>query len=138
LRTSLEALAAKLELSHVRFLGHLSAGHLHDALAAARLNVLPSLWPEVFGQSVVEAFTLARPSAAARSGGLPEVIDASPAGDGWLFPPGDVDALAACLEEALRDPSAARQKGRRGLEKTRRVYHPQAHYQQLSRIYTGL
>ncbi len=137
-RQALQALAARLRLKNVRFLGHLPGEELQRVLADARLNVLPSLWPEVFGQSVIEAFALARPSAVALSGGLPEVVDASPQGDGWLFPPGDVAALAACLQQAMDDPLAARQKGERGLEKVHRVYNPHTHYQQLSNLYQSL
>lgn len=64
------------------------------------LAVLPTLAHESHSFVLDEAFALGLPVLASRIGALPERVGAA----GALFPPGDAAALAACLEEAIRDP----------------------------------
>lgn len=84
----------------VDFLGWLPQAALAEQLAASSLVVVPSLWPEVFGRAVLDAFGAARPVIASRVGGLPELVGES---RGALVEPGDVDALAASMSALLGD-----------------------------------
>jgi glycosyltransferase involved in cell wall biosynthesis len=56
---------------------------------------------------IAAAFGL--PVIATRTGGLSEQVEDGVSG--WLVPPGDVDALAAAILEALTTPAVARQRG---------------------------
>ncbi len=84
-------------------------GHVSDmaaAYAVAHVAVLPSTRPEAFGRASIEAQASGVPVIAARLGAPPETVRAVPdvaAGTetGWLVPPGDADALAGALAEAL-------------------------------------
>lgn len=83
------------------------AGHVANmplAYAAADLAVLPSLDPEPFGRTAVEAQAAGLPVIASDSGGFRETVrvetGAGP-GTGWRVPPGDVGALRDQLAEAL-------------------------------------
>lgn len=65
-----------------------------DVMAAwmfARVDVVPSVLPEGFGQVVV----------ASNSGGIPEIV--SPGVDGLLTTPGDPVELADAIERVWRD-----------------------------------
>lgn len=84
-------------------------GHVDDmaaAYATARVTVVPSIEPEAFGRAAIEAQAAGCPVIAARHGAPPETVRAAPevpAGTetGWLVPPGNPDALAGALAEAL-------------------------------------
>ena len=78
-------------------------------LHAADVVVVPSVWDEPFGRTVIEAMSTGRPVIASAVGGIPEVLT----GDfvRFLVPPGDVAALRAKLGEVLdwrrREPALA-------------------------------
>jgi len=83
-------------------------GHCQDmpaAFLAAHVALVPSLVPETFGRTSIEAQAMGCPVIVSDIGGLPETI-ISPLQDGarftgWLVPPDDAAALAGRLRFAL-------------------------------------
>ncbi|MDA1090273.1 MAG: glycosyltransferase family 4 protein [Proteobacteria bacterium] len=76
--------------------------HCDDMAAAYMLSdvvVSASTEPEAFGRILIEAQALGRPVVASNHGGAQETVIEGETG--WLFPPGDVDALAALLDQVL-------------------------------------
>jgi glycosyltransferase involved in cell wall biosynthesis len=77
-------------------------GHCSDmpaAFMAADIIVTPSIEPEAFGRVAVEAQAMGKPVVASRLGAQTEtVLDGV---TGFLFPPGDADALAQGITRAL-------------------------------------
>lgn len=74
----------------------------HDMPAAymlADVVVSASTDPEAFGRVAVEAQAMGRPVIATDHGGARETV--VPGETGWLVPPGDPDALAGALGQAL-------------------------------------
>ncbi len=69
-------------------------------LEAADVVLVPSDAPEPFGLVAIEALARARPVLASAGGGLLDIV--TPEVDGWLFPLGDVAALAAVLSRLDR------------------------------------
>jgi glycosyltransferase involved in cell wall biosynthesis len=67
---------------------------------AADAVLVPSDQPEGFGLVAIEGFARHRAAIVSATGGLPEVIRDGV--DGWLFPPGDADALASLLSRLDR------------------------------------
>ncbi|GDY19772.1 glycosyl transferase [Verrucomicrobiota bacterium] len=61
--------------------------------------------PEPFGRVIVEAMAAGTPVIAARDGGVPEII--TDGVDGFLAPPGDLDAYLAALRRVWSGPPAA-------------------------------
>jgi glycosyltransferase involved in cell wall biosynthesis len=78
------------------------------ALDAATVLALPS-WPEGLGRVVIEAFARGRAVVGTDGGGIPDLV--TDGVEGFLVPPFDDDALAARLEEILRDPQLAARLG---------------------------
>lgn len=80
--------------------GRVDSAELHAWYDAATLFVHPTLYE---GSSIVtlEAMAHRRAVVASRAGGLPDKV--IPGVNGWLVPPGDVEALAAAIREALTD-----------------------------------
>ena len=86
------------------------AGWRHCAI-----GVVPSIWPEPFGQVVVEAMTCGKPVVASAIGGIPDiVVDGE---SGLLVEPGNVNALREALRLLLLDPEKRRQMGIIGRER---------------------
>ncbi len=100
-RARLEESAADLVAAgSVRFLGWLSREALAEQIAQSSVVVVPSLWPEVFGRVLLDAFVTGRPVIASRVGALPELVGED---RGLLVEPGDSTALAGALGELLGD-----------------------------------
>jgi glycosyltransferase involved in cell wall biosynthesis len=94
----------------VRLVGH--CGEMPAAFLAAQVALVPSLVPETFGRTSIEAQAMGCPVILSDVGALPETIiapeqDKSPF-TGWLVPPGDAAALAAKIRLALNLAPEAR------------------------------
>ncbi|MDE2515829.1 MAG: glycosyltransferase family 4 protein [Rhodospirillales bacterium] len=77
-------------------------GHVEDMPAALMLSdvvVHASTKPEAFGRVVIEAQAMGRPVIAADLGGPVETV--AHGETGWRVPPGDADALAEAIAQAL-------------------------------------
>ncbi len=104
MRAELEALIAQQGLRDVvRITGWISSAQVRDEILAARALVLPS-FAEGLPVVIMEAMALRRPVLTTYVAGIPELVRAGEGG--WLFPAGDVDALAAVLETFLATPLA--------------------------------
>lgn len=75
-------------------------------LDSVRCLVLPSVWPEPYGLSVLDAAARGVPSIATSVSGAAEWIRHERTG--WRIPPGNIDALVGCLEAARDDDIVAR------------------------------
>ncbi|MBI2684887.1 MAG: glycosyltransferase family 4 protein [Acidobacteria bacterium] len=76
-------------------------------LAGLDLLVVPSIGPEAFGRTVIEAFSAMVPVVAFPSGGIAEIIDDGR--NGYLVDPQTPEALARRIDEVLAD-AAGRQR----------------------------
>lgn len=96
-----EELHARLKHLNLTDVTHIP-GHCSDMPAAfmlADVIVTPSIEPEAFGRVAVEAQAMGRPLVASRLGAQTEtVVDGV---TGFLFPPGDANALAQAITRAL-------------------------------------
>ncbi|NJL45847.1 MAG: glycosyltransferase family 4 protein [Leptolyngbyaceae cyanobacterium SM2_3_12] len=73
----------------VTFLGHSDQPSL--IYQASDITVVPSLWPEPFGRTLIEAMACGTPVVASAVGGMPEILTGP--FEANLFPPGDAAAL---------------------------------------------
>ena len=101
-RPALERLVDTLRIrDRVLLPGQIPDPQLHAWFEAATVFVHPTLYE---GSSLVtlEAMAHRRVIVASEAGGLPDKV--RPGGNGWLVPPGDVEALTGALAEALARP----------------------------------
>ncbi|MGA2924699.1 MAG: glycosyltransferase family 4 protein [Solirubrobacteraceae bacterium] len=88
------------------------------AWAHCLMGVVPSTWPEPFGQVAVEAMAACKPVVASNVGGLREiVVDGE---TGLLVPRNDADALASAIARLLDDPQLRQRLGQAGRERAKR------------------
>lgn len=94
---------AALEAAYpeVTFLGWQDRGGLARHAARARAVVVPTLGPEPFGLTIVEALTSGLPVILANRALLS--MEVAAAGAGQTFPAGDVDGLASVLSRVAAD-----------------------------------
>ena len=93
----------------VHFAGHTT--NMALAYAASDLAIAPSIRPEPFGLTIIEASASGLPVIASDAGGFRETIITDEVQmSGWLVPPDDAVQLAACLDAALALPSAQLQQ----------------------------
>ena len=99
MRSRIEAAIHAGELqSRVRITGWISNDTVRQEIIASRLMVLPS-FAEGLPVVLMEALALGRPVVTTYVAGIPELVRDGV--NGWLVPPGSVEALEATLREAL-------------------------------------
>lgn len=114
-RAALERRVRELGLAeHVLLPGVVAP--LAALLARADLAVLPSSY-EPLGMFQSEALALGIPVVASETGGIPETV--ADGVTGWLAPPGDRDAWAEAVSDALARPGEAAARAARGREDVR-------------------
>jgi teichuronic acid biosynthesis glycosyltransferase TuaC len=104
------ALAGLLREGRALMTGPLPQREVARYMQAADLLVLPSR-SEARSNVIVEALACQTPVAAARVGGIPEVVRPE---HGVLFEPGQVEPIVRALRELLREPAQLLQLGAAG------------------------
>lgn len=99
MRAEVEALITRHGLTkQVWITGWISSNQVREEILAARGLVLPS-FTEGLPVVIMEAMALRRPVLATYVAGIPELV--LPGENGWLFPAGSIDDLAAAMEDCL-------------------------------------
>ncbi|QNN24893.1 glycosyltransferase family 4 protein [Planctomycetales bacterium ZRK34] len=117
-RSMLEAEIAKRQLGdHIHLLGWQDSDSVRQLIERSRALVMPSFaegLPVVF----MESYALGRPVISTHIAGHPELI--KPDENGWMVSPGDPEALAKAMAEALAAPTdRLTSMGRHGAELVR-------------------
>jgi len=104
MRGEIEDLVARYGLkAQIRLTGWIGGAQVREEILAAQGLVLPS-FAEGLPVVIMEAFAMGRPVLSTYVAGIPELVRAGE--NGWLFPAGSVENLAAALEEFLATPPA--------------------------------
>jgi glycosyltransferase involved in cell wall biosynthesis len=93
----------------IELVGAISRPELVNQFKQAGVLVLPSIYPEGFGIPIIEAGACFAPAVCTHRGGMPEVVEDGKTG--LLVEAGDVNALAAALNQLLDDESLRRSMG---------------------------
>ncbi len=108
--------------ANVAFLGRVPREALAAYYAGATALVFPSLCAETFGLSACEALSLGVPVVTSRCGGAEEIV-----ADGAGLVYGSAEELLAHLDRLWSDPALRDGLGRRGAERYRELYTPEAY-----------
>ncbi len=135
-RPALEEMVRRRGLRHVCFPGYLSSGPLGEEIRKALMTVLPSVYYENQPRAILESFALGKPVIAARSGGIPELVEDGQTG--LLFAPGDAKTLRSQIAGLAQDDPQRRRLGENGRALVERRYSLEAHYEGLMETYERL
>jgi glycosyltransferase involved in cell wall biosynthesis len=114
--------------------GMLSGEALELAVADIAALVMPSIWEETAGLAAMEQMMRGRLVIAADIGGLGEVV----ADAGLKFPPGDLDALCACLRQVLDRPEIVREYGAKARARALEFFQTERMVEEHRRLYREL
>lgn len=82
--------------------GHVALREVQEATSSADVLCVPSLWPENFSRSILQALSLGTPVVASLVGGNPEQI--SQEKNGLLLTPGDEEVWRQAIEALATNP----------------------------------
>lgn len=116
-------------MPNVHFLGQQPRSRVQEEMGLASAVIVPSLWPEPFGLTVIEALAKGTPVLATEDAGMASLLE--PGRGGFVFPRGDAEALAALLRDG---PALARLRGS-AREVYERRFTPARNYSMLHAIY---
>lgn len=120
LRSQLENRCKELGLPLVRFPGWPSQAEVARYYAAADLFVLPTRM-DVWGLAINEAMASGLPVISTTMAGASRDMIV-PNDNGFIVPPGDIVALAQCIEKILGDEDLRERMGQRSLELLKRGF----------------
>lgn len=127
------SLPGRTTLPNVTFLGRVAPAGLPPLRRQASLELVPSLWYELFGLTALEGMAAGLPILASNVGALPEiVIDGE---TGWLLPAGDGAAWASAIDRLWSAPRLGQDMGRAGYQRAWELFRPEPHTQALEDIY---
>lgn len=129
----IRALARPGLAGRVSWLGQ--RGDVPALLASSDLFVLPSLW-EGMPNAVLEAMAAREAVVATGVEGTCELV--VPGETGWLIPPGDPEALAAALIEAVADRDRLRRFGEAGRRRVEDRFALEGAIRAYERLWAGL
>lgn len=130
---TMRELARETGLNNFDFLG--ARPDVPQLLSSATIAVIPSLWAEAFGLTVVEAMAAGVPLIASRIGGIPELVDDGETG--LLVPPGDAGALQQALTRLLDDAALRKRLATAALKKAHAEFGIERVVADLSQIVLG-
>lgn len=131
----LQAQAARLGLTDVRFAGRLSREDTVASIKGARFLLFPSLWYENFPMAIVESFACGTPVIASRLGAMEEIVEDGRVG--LNFTVGDPDDLAQKVEWAWSHPEEVRLMSEEARQAYETRYTAEKNYAMLMDIYHG-
>jgi len=111
----LKARAESLE-DRITFTGFIPYSHVPDYMLLADIAVLPSMWEEPFGLTVVEAMAAGLPLVTTRSGGIPEICE----GVATIIEKENIiDNLAKAIIDLFENPEKRKQMSKASLERSK-------------------
>lgn len=117
----------------VRWLGRRPQPEVVDLMAEATCVVVPSLWYETFGRTIIEAYASGTPAIVSRLGAMAELVEDGRTG--YRFEPGNAADLAVQVEKLCGDQQQQAIMRREARQEYERRYTPAANYKRLSGIY---
>ncbi len=125
-----EVKAAATKHTQIEWLGRVEQTEIAPLVSKAALLVMPSIWYETFGLTIVEAFACGTPVVASRLGAMSELI--TDGVNGKLFSPGDATDLLRAVKQLSSTCTQLREAARHEFEQK---YTAERNYEMLIDIY---
>lgn len=109
LEVRLKDLCYRNRFSSIEFIGYISPEELPSYYLDSLFVIVPSVWYEVFGLSILEAFSHSKPVVASDIGAAAEILEVGKTG--LLYRTGDIEDLTQKTKWMFDNPESARQMG---------------------------
>lgn len=127
---------AKNGFVNIAFKGYVPPEKLNDYYQGSLFTVLPSLWYEVFGLSIVESFNYAKPVVASDIGSVPEIIEDGKTG--LLYRADDEEDLCKKVNWMFANQEKARMMGLNGKRSLSSKYSCDSYWEKLQKLHALL
>jgi glycosyltransferase involved in cell wall biosynthesis len=135
-REALRQLALSLNLTNLKFVGHLDPAKRDALITHSRFTVFPSHAFETLGKTILESYACGRAVVATDLGSRRELVRDGQTG--LLYPTGNVSRLAESIYMLSSRPDLAAKMGQDGWEMVRLEHTPEEHYGKLLSLYEDL
>jgi glycosyltransferase involved in cell wall biosynthesis len=132
--TKMKALAARLGLQNVHFVGAVKPDAAEAYYKKAVCLVVPSIWMETSPLVVYSAMAYGVPVIATNSGGLPELVQEEITG--YIVPRANSTSLAQKIIDFLKNDRAQSEMSQKCREISDKDYSAQEHLEKILHIYT--
>lgn len=119
--------------AHVEWSGHLGHDAVLDLVGEAECLLVPSVWYETFGRTIIEAYARGTPVIASRLGAMSELVDDGRTG--LLVEPGNPGALAEAMRTMKADPLRRERMRQEARREYREKYTGERNHTLLTEIY---
>jgi spore coat protein SA len=133
LRKWAENLARKLNKSNILFEGFVPYDRINRYYQLCDVVVVPSVWPEPFGRSIIEAMACGKPVIATKIGGIPELVKDGKTG--LLVEPASSEEIANAITTLLDDEKKRERMGKRGRRIVEEKYNNEAIARKVLMVY---
>jgi glycosyltransferase involved in cell wall biosynthesis len=121
---------------HVEYLGYQKLDRVVQELKAAKALLFTSEWPEMFGMSIIEAFSTGTPVIASNIGGGGQLVQHGH--NGLHYEPGNAEELVRQVKAIAQDAAYSQMLGQNARQDYEANYTPEANYYMLMQIYEGV
>ncbi len=118
----------------IQLMGQLPLERALDLIGESQCLVMPSIWYETFGRTVIEAYAKGAPVVASRIGALTELVEGHETG--LLFEPGNSNSLSASIKNLLDNPLRMTQMRKNARDLYKRNFTAERNYLMLMRLYS--
>ncbi len=132
----LKNIVKELRLKNVEFCCYKSGKALEDIYKRSLAVILPSICFEVFGLTVIEAFSHKKPVIGSDLGGISEIIDDGV--NGFIFESINIQQLKNLIELIAINPNKAVLMGEKARSKAENIYNSQNHYFKIINAYNSV
>jgi glycosyltransferase involved in cell wall biosynthesis len=124
------------DIPGVHFLGFVEHVKQVESWQQALFSVVPSIWIEPFGMTVLESWAKGRPVVAHRIGALPELVEEGRTG--LLADPMATEELASKMDRLFSHPAEAGQMGQAGRHELVTRFTRKKWLEDIAKIYSRL
>ena len=121
------------KINNVIFLGFKSGNDLLREISSSKCTIIPSVWNEVFGLTIIESFSVGTPVIGAKAGGITEIIKENLTG--FLYNPYDITELVDRINKVVNMEDKAYLNMAENCYKEKLVYSSETYYLELIRVY---
>jgi glycosyltransferase involved in cell wall biosynthesis len=132
----LEKRVQEEKIKDIEFMGFYSGDKLVSEIKKSLATIIPSVWHEVFGLTIIESFSCGTPVIGSDIGAISELIESGKTG--YLYNSGDSVELASKINDLLDLSSEEYNNISFNCSNKVREFHPGSYYNKVLNIYESL